>query len=120
MSVGESSSLLPRLIPEVTAFTRPPFSLKDDLERLDKVVRARAPEAAILYCGRILEALTAAALDAAGLPSTMQVAADLDTLHAFSLTPTATHYWAHALRRAGNDARHIRRRLEPRDAELAL
>src|SRR5258708_958359 len=80
-------------------FVRPPFALKDDLERLDKVVRARAPEAVILYCGRILEALTAAALDAAGLPSVMQVAADLDTLHAFSLTPTATHYWAHALRR---------------------
>lgn len=120
MSPPESSEFLHRLSPEVTAFTRTPFSLKDDLERLDKVARARAPEAAILYCSRILEALTGAALDAAGLPSVMQVAADLDTLHAFSLTPTATHYWAHSLRRAGNDARHIRRRLEPGDADLAL
>src|SRR5262249_19201509 len=81
---------------------------------------AGAPEAAVLYCGRILEALAGAAMEAAGLPAALTCAAGLDTLHACSLTPHATHYWAHALRRSGNDARHIRRPLEPPDGDGAL
>jgi len=48
------------------------------------------------------------------------VFANLSQLKDFNLMPRATEYWAHSLRRLGNDARHLLRKVEGVDAELAL
>jgi tetratricopeptide (TPR) repeat protein len=107
-------------VPAVAEYATEQFRLREDLERLDKVRRVDAPEAVILYCARILEALAAAALRAVKLEPSPNVFANLDALQQYNLLPTATRHWAHALRRAGNLVRHIRSRVRPGDAELAV
>jgi tetratricopeptide (TPR) repeat protein len=113
-------SPLERLVPAVAEYATEQFHLQEDLERLDKVRRVDAPEAVILYCARILEALAAAALRTLKLEPSPNVFANLDALQQYNLLPTATRHWAHALRRAGNLVRHIRSRVRPGDAELAV
>ena len=108
-----------KLVREVAAFTTPALSLKKDLENLEKVQRAGAHEAAIFYCARILESLAAAALKNAGLAASTNACSNLYSLYQYNLFPTSVAYWANTLRRIGNDVRHILRRVEPEDAELA-
>ncbi len=108
-----------RLAPEVRGFAAGPFLLLDDLERLHHVQQAGASEAAVFYCARILEALTADALRRVNLEASPNVFANLDTLQQFNLMQTPTLSWAHALRRMGNLVRHIQRRVRPEDAEVS-
>ncbi len=112
--------VVPRLAPVVARFRQGPFALQDDLERLVRVCAVEAPEASVLYCCRVLEFLAADALRAVGLYPEKRVAADLDALHQFGLVPPPTLAWAHALRRTGNAARHIRRRIQESDVDLAM
>jgi tetratricopeptide (TPR) repeat protein len=120
MTQDRPSRPLERLVPAVGEFETEHFHLKEDLDHLDKVRRVDAPEAVILYCARILEALAAAALRTVKLEPSPNVYANLDALQQYNLLPTATRHWAHALRRAGNLVRHIRSRVQPGDAELAV
>jgi tetratricopeptide (TPR) repeat protein len=113
-------SPLLRLAPELVKYASDQFSLKDDLDHLDQVQRVGAPEAVILYCARILEVLAADALKAVKLPASANVFANLDALQQFNLIPTTTRYWAHALRRNGNQVRHINRRVQPEDAHWSV
>jgi tetratricopeptide (TPR) repeat protein len=112
--------LAERLRPPVLNYVAGPFQLRDDLERLTRVRRAAAPEAVVLYCARILEALAADALRTVSLEPSANVFSNLDTLQQYNLMPTTTRYWAHALRRTGNQVRHVLERIEQQDAELAL
>ncbi len=43
-----------RLAPAAVNYRTDRFSLKDDLDHLDEVQRAAAPEAVVFYCARIL------------------------------------------------------------------
>ena len=107
-------------IPAITDFVRPPFALRDDLAHLAAVWQAGAAEAAVLYATRILDVLAGAALEAVHLPPTDRVYANLALLEQYHLLPHAVGYWAHALRRLGNDVRHVRRAVTREDGELAL
>jgi tetratricopeptide (TPR) repeat protein len=73
----------------------------------------------ILASARLLEALAASALDTVNLPWSTSLFSNLDSLQQFNLIPRTTRYWAHALRRMGNDVRHVCRLFQPRHAELA-
>src|SRR5262245_40170249 len=109
-----------RITAGVAAYTRPTFRLEDDLDRLERVHGVGALEGTILYAGRVLEVLAAAALEGAGLEARSQVFGSLEVLEQFSLLPEPPRTWAHTRRRVGNDARHVRRRLDRLDAEVAL
>jgi hypothetical protein len=89
-----------RVASDVLQDTSEQFDLGEDLDHLDGVWRAGAPEATIFYSARILEALTADALEAAGLSSSANVLSNLVLLQQFYLIPTTTRYWAHCLRRS--------------------
>jgi tetratricopeptide (TPR) repeat protein len=92
----------------------------EELDLLGKVWKVGASEAVILYSSRILEALAPDALRAAHLEPRPNVFANLVTLQQYNLISSVTAYWAHALRRLGNQVRHIRSRVGPRDADLAV
>lgn len=120
MAKSPSGNPLARLVPEVLQFTSSPFVLRDDLTSLLKVHRARVPEAVIFYGARILEVLTAVALQSVQLPADANPFGNLDLLQQYDLISTATRYWAHALRRLGNDVRHIQRQVVVEEADLAV
>ena len=109
-----------RLDVTVLEYSSGPFDLGNDLRHLDRVRSVGAPEATIFYSARILEALTADALETAGLPTSPIVLSNLVLLQQFNLIPTTTRYWAHALRRLGNLVRHLHGRVTTDDAHLAL
>jgi tetratricopeptide (TPR) repeat protein len=112
--------LLGRLAPELVTFASPHFVLQEELDKLLRIRGAGAPEAVVLYCVRSLEVLTAKALEIVGLPPSPNSYANLDLIQQYNLMPTPARSCAHALRRSGNDVRHIRRRLAPIDEPLAL
>src|SRR5262249_17952055 len=120
MTPASLEGVLTRLAAAVQDYRTALFDLGEDLDRLERVRRATAPEAVVLYCARILEALAACALRAVSLEPSSTVFSNLDTLQQYNLLPVATRCWAHALRRAGNAARHVLRRIGHDDAELAL
>ena len=96
------------------------YVLGGDLKSLIRVREAGAAEGGIFYCARILEALTSAAMARVGLPGSSAVISNLETLQQFNLVPAATRYWAHGLRRVGNDVRHVVRAVSETDADLAM
>ncbi len=112
--------MLDRLVPAVAEYATDWFALAHDLDRIERVRGVGAPEAAILYCARVLEALAADALIAIDLQPSSNLFANLDTLQCLNLIPAATRYWAHALRRMGNLVRHIGCRIVSNDVELAV
>jgi hypothetical protein len=103
----------------ILTFARGHFVLSHDLDCLDRVSRAQAPEAAVFYAGRILEILAAQAVEDLEMPPHGTLLANLDLLEQYNLVPVTARYCAHALRRMANDARHILRPITPADAELA-
>src|SRR5436190_7259777 len=109
-----------RLHPQVVGYRHGVLVLCDDLRRLFGVARAEAPEAAVLYGGRILEALSRAAVSAPGLEADVNVYDNLVMLEQFGQLPHATRYWAHGLRLMANDARHVMRCLRPGDVDMTL
>ena len=114
------SAAIRRLNSAVLEYSSGPFDLGNDLRHLDSVRSVDAPEASIFYSARILEALAADALQAAGLPANPIVLSNLVLLQQFNLIPATTRYWAHALRRLGNTVRHLQGRVTADDARLAL
>jgi len=96
------------------------FRLADELGRLKIVHDGRAIEATVFYCARILEALTASGLARLGGRPRPSVFANLQELVALNVVPRALEYWGHALRRLGNEARHITRPLAPGEDSVAL
>jgi tetratricopeptide (TPR) repeat protein len=108
-----------RLISEVAGYTSEGYTLASDLVRLQGVRSIGATEATIFYSARILEVLSAAAVQMAGLIPSASAFANLETLCQFNLVPRSTMYWANGLRRLGNDVRHILRHTDPADADLA-
>jgi tetratricopeptide (TPR) repeat protein len=119
MADSSWSDPLPRLVPEVQRYASAQFVLINDLTHLLQAQRADIPEAVILYAARILEVLSAQALQALGLPAGTNPFGNLVLLQQYNLLPTVTGYWAHALRRLGNAVRHIHRVMTGHDADLA-
>lgn len=107
------------LAPEVRDYASSRFALAEDLRELVAVQRVEAWGAAVFYAARILEVLTAEALVVVGLPAELNSFHNLDLLQQYNLIPAGTRYWAHALRRLGNEVRHVDRRITRDDAELA-
>ena len=117
MHALSSGDWLTRLHTDVVNYESDHFSLKDDLVELSKVSKAETVHCTILSCARILEVLVADALcDLA----TANVFANLETLQSLNLVSSANLNWMHSTRRTGNDVRHVRRRVDPQEAELAL
>jgi hypothetical protein len=96
-----------------------PFSLRGDLRRLLEVHALGAHEATALYAGRILEALSAVAVEVLHV-APGAVFANLTVLEQTGFLPRPWADLAHALRRTGNDARHLRRELGAGDGDLSL
>jgi hypothetical protein len=120
-----AESPLDRLVPDVVDLRidgaeLPEFAVREELEELINVVRIGALKSTTLCCARLLEALCIMALDRAQLPYSPNVFSNLDTLQQYNLIPAATRYWAHALRRLGNDVRHLIRPIGADDACLAV
>ncbi len=69
MTPASLEGVLARLAAAVHDYRTDLFDLGEDLDRLERVRRATAPEAVVLYCARILEALAACALRAVSLES---------------------------------------------------
>src|SRR5689334_2767927 len=112
--------LVERLTPEAARFVTPTFALREDMDALERVHAGGATAATVLYGGRILAALAESAVSAVGIQPSTSVLADLAALGELDLVGRSTAYWAHGLRRLGNDARHLRRRLASEDADLAV
>ncbi len=81
---------------------------------------AGLPEAAVFYCGRVLEALSAHALTLVNLQSTSNMFANLDELDRLSLLSRPITDLAHTLRRTSNRARHSMATFTPSDGAFAL
>lgn len=120
MGVKRITRLLERLAPEVAHYYTSCFLLQDDLRKLCEVWEADAPEATVFYCSRIIDMLAAEALATVHLTPTDKLITNIHLLQQYNLLPITTSYWAHAVRRMGNDARHIRRIIRPEEAEIAL
>jgi tetratricopeptide (TPR) repeat protein len=108
-----------RFHPDVIAFQAATFRLAEDLADLEGVAQVQAHTAVLFYAARILEGLAADALRRLGLAPPGSVFSALETLHRLDLLRPAERTWAHALRRLGNQARHLQRHVEPADATLA-
>jgi tetratricopeptide (TPR) repeat protein len=115
-----ASAVLDRLRPEVIGFATERFCLGDALRHLGIVTQSVVPEAMILYSARILEALSADAVDRLRQSPSTNTFSNLQTLEQLGRVGTAALYWAHALRRQGNYVRHIEGRVDPTQARLAV
>ncbi|HLW68703.1 MAG TPA: tetratricopeptide repeat-containing protein [Gemmataceae bacterium] len=111
--------LLAQLDAAVRDYRNDTFCLCTDLKHLDRVRRVQAPEAMVLYCGRILEVLSGGALVAIGLAPS-QPFANLSDLERMNLIPQVTLFLAHGLRRVANSARHVNYPLTPHEADVVL
>lgn len=120
MAADPPSLSLPPLPPELAELTLPGFALGDDLESLTRVHAVGAHEATAFYAARVLEALSAAALDRAGLQAGFNAFANLGLLNQYGLLSAAALQWANAIRRTGNAVRHMLRRINADDAMVVV
>jgi hypothetical protein len=120
MTKERTHTLLENLDPVVASFETNSFSLADDLAHLMRVWEVKAPEAVVLYCSRLVEALADVALRVVKLEPSTNLFSNLEVLSQYNLIPASTGYWAHALRRTGNLVRHVRVRVQTDEAELAI
>src|SRR5690606_30004435 len=95
------------------------FSLASDLAHLAAVLSVQAPEATIFYGGRILEALSGAAVEQVGGEAKPNPFANMKYLEDLALLKKEQGYWAHGLRRLGNEVRHLARPIGLGEAEVA-
>src|SRR5690348_10406156 len=84
------------------------FALRDDLDRLDRVRGVGAPEAVVLYCTRILEAMARVLVKPFHAPS-RELANNINYLRDYCALPVLLQPWLDQLRKLGNDARHAGR-----------
>jgi tetratricopeptide (TPR) repeat protein len=111
---------LGRLTPELLDYSTPTFSLKDDLDRLVRVSRVGAPEAVVCYCSRIVEALAADAVGQLQQESSGNMFSDLELLEHLNRLEMAVCCWADAVRRLGNQMRHVLGFVGPVEAQLSI
>lgn len=109
-----------RLPAPVAGFVMNGFSLASEVDRLDDVRAVGADEAIIFYCSRITEQLVGAALGELSLPKSINLFSNLEALDRYSALRRDELHWAHALRRLGNDVRHVIRPIEPGDSAIAV
>lgn len=110
---------LTRLDPRVLATASHGFSLGSDLTHMAAVLAVKAPEATIFYGGRILEALSGAAVETVGGEAKPNPFANMKYLEDLALLKKEQGYWAHGLRRLGNEVRHLHRPVGFGEAEVA-
>lgn len=113
-------SPLGRLAQDALDYATQEFVLRSDLNHLVRVRRIQAPEAVILYCARILEALASDAIRRLRQEPSANVFSNLEVLVYLNRLTTATRYWAHALRRLSNRVRHVQGLVGPEEAELSV
>jgi len=108
--------------PRVLAFEVPAvgFRLRHDLERLHAVRSVGATEAVAFYAARIWEAMTRQELRDFGYEPAESMRANQDLLVQCCNIPDSLDSWLKALRRLGNDARHVQVPLTSHDGELAF
>ncbi|MDY6914581.1 MAG: hypothetical protein SVT52_09020, partial [Planctomycetota bacterium] len=108
------------LRPEVRAYSHKGYELEYDLYHLQRSQEVSIRDATVFYAARILEALSAAALETMGLKGKENAFSNLTRLEEYGLLPPHTLYWAHALRRTGNAVRHAKSRTAPQEAETSV
>lgn len=101
-------------------FGTAPYVMADDLENLHRVRQTGAVEAAVFYCARAVDVLSRAAVERMELKPSINAYANLQRLEEFGLLADADRYWAHGLRRLGNDVRHSLRAVSAIDVEFAV
>jgi len=106
--------------PVVASYTHQGYTLSHDLQCVQRSHEAEIREATVFYAARILEALSGDALDGMGLEGKPNSFANLTTLAEYGQLPKHTQYWAHALRRSGNAARHAHRQTPPAEEVSCL
>jgi hypothetical protein len=109
-----------RLPTAVAEFSMAGFRLAHEVDRLDDVRGVGAHEAAIFYCSRITEQLVGAALTELHVPRSVNLFANLEALERYSAIRRDELHWAHAVRRLGNDVRHVVRAIAPDDSAVAI
>jgi hypothetical protein len=112
-------AVLARLVPEVREYRTPCFALADDLGRLVAVRGVGAAEAVILYGARILETLSGEAVRRLHQEPVANAFANLQLLEHLNRFGVAVGCWAHALRRTGNQVRHVRGPVGPAEADVS-
>jgi tetratricopeptide (TPR) repeat protein len=121
MDDGDREAWLARVDARILAHSSGPMLIGHELRQIYAVREVRAPEAMILYGGRILEAIAAEALKKSDFKPSSNVCSNLVTLVDYNLLVNKeTTYWAHALRRMGNAARHLLTECTVDDGDLAL
>jgi RyR domain/Tetratricopeptide Repeats-Sensor len=109
-----------RYRPEVLTARLGNVLLGAELTALEGVWRAQASAGVIFYCARVLEAVCSAALDQAARETIHNVFAGLSRLEDLGLLRSPQSTFFHALRRLGNEVRHLHREVDARDAEVSL
>jgi tetratricopeptide (TPR) repeat protein len=118
MSAPASARFIDAFDPNVTAFRTNSFSLREDLDWLDRLRTLRAPVGVILHGTRIVEVLTRQAVALAHLsPRGDGLADSLSVLVDDRLLPPKVHQLLDRLRDLGNKARHATRNVTFADAE---
>lgn len=106
--------------PEMAAFMGAGgYRLGADIAALRRVREVEAGEAVIFYAGRILEALSAHAVERLEQEASSNCFSNLGVLDDFAMAPRATLDLAHALRRLANQVRHVAREPKPWEWNLA-
>ncbi len=96
------------------------WDLARDLAQLERVLSVGADEAAVIYCGRILDVVSAHAASLATGESALQSYSNLTRLADLGLLAPGTAALLHALRRLANCVRHAASSLAPPDTAVAL
>jgi hypothetical protein len=115
------SPLLGAFCEPVISFVVPEqsYSLRYDLECLDRLRPLGFVEPVVLFCSRILEVLCRHAVSFVNRPAD-ELAANLVFLRDNKLLFRGRWSWFNRLRWLGNDARHARRKLDISEADLAF
>src|SRR5689334_14764930 len=79
------------------------FALGAELESLAAVHATGVAAASVFLSGRILEALSDAAVHQVGMRPSQSVFQNLVQLDQLGLLPLSVSYWGHALRRTANE-----------------
>ncbi|HEX3872014.1 MAG TPA: tetratricopeptide repeat-containing protein, partial [Pirellulales bacterium] len=109
-----------RINPRVAEFRAGAMRMDHELRQIFSVRDVHAAEAVILYGCRILESIAADAMTAIDLAPSHNIFSNLVALGSYNLFSKEIGYWAHALRRMGNAARHLQAECSADDGELSL
>lgn len=95
--------------------------LSEELKKISRFCGAEAPEVIAFYAGRIVEAMTSAALGVFRVSLGEGGVKDkIDILQKRNLIDAGTASIAHAIRRYGNQVRHLERAVHPSEEETII